>query len=75
MDSTGHREYVRLIKRGKVFKKQKGLYIMDPHLEEWKMIRDKFSKIDTSEMRFRVECIDNLIISSEAQEQELAHFK
>ena len=48
---------------------------MDPHIKEWKSIRDRFSKINTPEMKFRVECIDNLIISSEAQEQELAHFK
>ena len=45
------------------------------HIEEWKRIRNKFSKIDTEEMKFRVECIDNLIISAEDKEQDLAHFR
>ena len=47
----------------------------DTHLEEWKSIRDRFSKIDTAEMKFRVECIDNLIIQAEDKEQDLAHFR
>ena len=48
---------------------------MNPHIKEWKNIRDRFSKINTPEMKFRVECIDNLITSSEEKELELAHFK
>ncbi len=45
------------------------------HIEEWKRIRNRFSRIDTPEMKFRVECIDNLIIQAEDKEIELAHFR
>ena len=51
------------------------MYNMDPHIKEWKSIRDRFSKINTPEYKFRVECIDNLIISAEDKAVEIAHFR
>ena len=45
----------------------------DPHTEQWESLKKRYSSIDTPEMIFRAECIDNLLIS--AKEKELNHFK
>lgn len=50
---------------------------MNPHIEEWKRIKQWYEEEheNTPEIKFRIECIDNLIISSEGKEKELNHFK
>ena len=47
---------------------------MNPHMEEWKDIRKSYLEQEqTDEIKFRIECIDDLIKSTE--EKELNHFK
>lgn len=46
---------------------------MDPHKKEWELIRERYNKINTPEMKFRVECIDELL--AQEKEKELAHFR
>ena len=45
----------------------------DPHYTQWESLKKRYEDIGTEEMKFRAECIDNLLIS--AKEKELNHFK
>lgn len=47
----------------------------DPHLEQWKSLKNRYSKSDDEHIKFRAECINNLIESAEVKEKELNHFK
>lgn len=47
----------------------------DPHLKEWQEIRDRYkSQEPTEEIKFRIECIENLINNSLINE-EYEHFR
>ena len=56
---------------------------MDPHIKEWKEIKERFQYMkDTNhnqsikdQLAFRIECINNLIISAEDKAVEIAHFR
>ena len=52
------------------------------HIPEWKDIRERYeislenlAGIDRERIRYRIECISNLIKETEMKEKELNHFK
>ena len=48
----------------------------DPHMEQWLALQKKYESIGTEEMKFRAECINNLLIDSTAKEmKDISHFK
>lgn len=55
---------------------------MNPHIEEWKNIREKYEisleelkGVERERIRFRVERISSLIESEEKKDKDLAHFR
>ena len=49
---------------------------MTDHIPEWKKIKTRYENTEqTNEIKFRIECIDDLIESAENKQKELNHFR
>lgn len=47
----------------------------DPHLDQWKSLKERYSQFNSPEMKYRIKCIDRLIESAEIKEKEVNHFR